>query len=452
MKLKGKKVLVTGLGISGIAAIKALDILGADIAVTDMKKEEELGEALKEIENIEVEKILGSNDVDLDSIDMILKSPGMPPNLNIFKEAREKGIEILTDIELAYRISDARFVCITGTNGKTTSTMLTGEVFSKAYEKVYVTGNVGVGILSKAKELLDDESIFIIEASSFQLEDTKEFSPAVSLITNITPDHLDWHGSYENYIAAKAKIFRNQTENEFTVFNHEDKVLRELSSEVKSELLYFSDTEKVKGVYVSDGKIIWNTGDSEETVMKTEEINIPGRHNLQNIIGVIAVSKAFGIDSETIREAVMNFSGVEHRLEFVEEIDGVKYYNDSKGTNVDSTIKAIEGLEKPINLIAGGKDKGGEFDELIEAFDGKIEEMILLGETAQKIEDTARKHGFTNIVRVKDMKEAVKEASEKAKPGYTVLLSPACASWDMYKSYEVRGEDFKNNVKSLKEN
>lgn len=452
MKLKGKKVLVTGLGISGIAAIKALDILGADIAVTDMKKEEELGEALKEIENIEVEKILGSNDVDLDSIDMILKSPGMPPNLNIFKEAREKGIEILTDIELAYRISDARFVCITGTNGKTTSTMLTGEVFSRAYEKVYVTGNVGVGILSKAKELLDDESIFIIEASSFQLEDTKEFSPAVSLITNITPDHLDWHGSYENYIAAKAKIFRNQTENEFTVFNHEDKVLRELSSEVKSELLYFSDTEKVKGVYVSDGKIIWNTGDSEETVMKTEEINIPGRHNLQNIIGVIAVSKAFGIDSETIREAVMNFSGVEHRLEFVEEIDGVKYYNDSKGTNVDSTIKAIEGLEKPINLIAGGKDKGGEFDELIEAFDGKIEEMILLGETAQKIEDTARKHGFTNIVRVKDMKEAVKEASEKAKPGYTVLLSPACASWDMYKSYEVRGEDFKNNVKSLKEN
>ncbi len=452
MKLKGKKVLVTGLGISGIAAIKALDILGADIAVTDMKKEEELGEALKEIENIEVEKILGSNDVDLDSIDMILKSPGMPPNLNIFKEAREKGIEILTDIELAYRISDARFVCITGTNGKTTSTMLTGEVFSRAYEKVYVTGNVGVGILSKAKELLDDESIFIIETSSFQLEDTKEFSPAVSLITNITPDHLDWHGSYENYIAAKAKIFRNQTENEFTVFNHEDKVLRELSSEVKSELLYFSDTEKVKGVYVSDGKIIWNTGDSEETVMKTEEINIPGRHNLQNIIGVIAVSKAFGIDSETIREAVMNFSGVEHRLEFVEEIDGVKYYNDSKGTNVDSTIKAIEGLEKPINLIAGGKDKGGEFDELIEAFDGKIEEMILLGETAQKIEDTARKHGFTNIVRVKDMKEAVKEASEKAKPGYTVLLSPACASWDMYKSYEVRGEDFKNNVKSLKEN
>lgn len=451
MDLKGKKVLVTGLGISGVATIKALNKLGAIIIVTDIKKEDELKSEIEKLKNIDFKGIFGDGEINLDDIDLIVKSPGMPLSLEIFKVAENKGIEIITDIELAFRISKAKFIAITGTNGKTTSTILMGEVFSNARDNVYITGNVGVGILSKIDELMNENSIFIIETSSFQLENTNNFKPFISLITNITPDHLDWHRNYDNYISAKAKIFQNQTKNDYTVLNNEDEVLRKLSHRVNSKLIFFSDIEEVEGVYLEKDQIIWNYKGLKETVMNKNDIKIPGRHNLQNIIGVIAVAKAFGIDNTTIRNTIKNFTGVEHRLEYVDNINGVKFYNDSKGTNVDSTIKAIEGLEGPINLIAGGKDKGGKFDKLINSFDNKIMNLIVLGETSDKIEKTAKKYGYNNIIKVKDMKEAVQEAYKNAKENYTVLLSPACASWDMYKSYEIRGKDFKENVEALKE-
>ncbi|MDO5708142.1 MAG: UDP-N-acetylmuramoyl-L-alanine--D-glutamate ligase [Andreesenia angusta] len=449
-KLKGKRVLVTGLGISGIAAVKALAKLGAEIVVTDMKTEDELKKEYEEIKGYLSDSFLGTNDIDLSNIDLILKSPGMPLDLEIFNKARDNGIEIISDIEFAYRISNSKFICITGTNGKTTSTILAGEVFKEAYDKVHIVGNVGVGILSKIEELKDEESIFIIEASSFQLESTKDFKPYISLITNITPDHLNWHGNYQNYIKSKSKIFKNQSKDDFTIINYDDEVLRGLETEIESKLLYFSHDKKVKGVYIDEKSIVYYDGNIIEEILKLEDIILPGKHNLENIMGVIAIAKAYGIESSKIRKVIENFKGVEHRLEFVDEIDQIKYYNDSKGTNIDSTIKAIEGLEGPINLIAGGKDKGGEFDELIKAFNGKIDSLILIGETAERIEKTAREYGFNKIFRVNNMKEAVLKAREKAKSGFTVLLSPACASWDMYDSYEIRGRDFKENVKSLK--
>ncbi len=443
-------MLVAGAGISGVAAVKALHKLDADIVLTDSKSEDELKTELNLLREYNIEYALGNSDVDLDNIDFILKSPGIPPTIDLFKKAEEKNIEIITDIELAYRISDAEFICLTGTNGKTTSTVLAGEIFKAYRDKVYVVGNVGVGILSKIDELLDEESVFIIEASSFQLDNSVEFKPHISLITNITPDHLDWHGNYENYINAKYKIFSNQKESDFAVLNYNDELLRKIDSEkISSEIIYFSSTEKLdSGVYLEDEKIV-STINGKHDVVDIKDIKLPGVHNLENIMGVVAIAEAYGIDGRTIKDTVENFGGVEHRLEFVTEIDGVRYYNDSKGTNVDSTVTAIRGLEGPINLIAGGKDKGGEFDELIDSFDGKVANLILLGETADKIEKTAKEKNFDNIVRVKNMSEAVNKAKELSDSGYTVLLSPACASWDMYKSYEIRGKDFKDNVKSL---
>lgn len=443
-------MLVAGAGISGVAAVKALHKLDADIVLTDSKSEDELKTELNLLREYNIEYALGNSDVDLDNIDFILKSPGIPPTIDLFKKAEEKNIDIITDIELAYRISDAEFICLTGTNGKTTSTVLAGEIFKAYRDKVYVVGNVGVGILSKIDELLDEESVFIIEASSFQLDNSVEFKPHISLITNITPDHLDWHGNYENYINAKYKIFSNQKESDFAVLNYNDELLRKIDSEkISSEIIYFSSTEKLdSGVYLEDEKIV-STINGKHDVVDIKDIKLPGVHNLENIMGVVAIAEAYGIDGRTIKDTVENFGGVEHRLEFVTEIDGVRYYNDSKGTNVDSTVTAIRGLEGPINLIAGGKDKGGEFDELIDSFDGKVANLILLGETADKIEKTAKEKNFDNIVRVKNMSEAVNKAKELSDSGYTVLLSPACASWDMYKSYEIRGKDFKDNVKSL---
>ena len=451
MNLEGKKVLVVGAGVSGISAVKALSKLKADIAISDSKNESELIDEIEILKNYKAELFFGGKNINLDDIDLILKSPGVPPNIAVLENAKRRNIEILTDIELAFRISNSRFICITGTNGKTTSTVLSGQLFKLAFNKVHIVGNVGVGILSKIDELLDEESIFIIEASSFQLENTEYFKPKVALITNVTPDHLDWHGNFENYYKAKFKIFSNQDKDDYTILNYDDELLRKIGREnKKSNTIFFSrKTALSEGIYVKDDEIISTIGGSH-SVMSISDIRLPGKHNLENIMGVIAIAEAMKIDSDTISKAIKDFNGVEHRLEYVDEFNGVKFYNDSKGTNVDSTVTAIRGLEGPINLIAGGKDKGGEFHDLIDSFDGKIDNLILIGETASKIEKTAEEKDFHNIYRVNNMKEAVKIAYDLSKSGHTVLLSPACASWDMYKSYEIRGKDFKDNVISLK--
>lgn len=452
MELKNKNILILGLGISGVSTVKALNRLGANVTISDSKGEEELKEYLKEINHLPINLHLGSNDVNLDDIDLIIKSPGIPLELPIFKKAKELNIEVITDIELAYRLMpDNNFLAITGTNGKTTTTTLTGEFFKEAGYNCHVAGNIGVGILWDVVTARKDD-IFVIETSSFQLESTKYFKPKVSAIINITPDHINWHKSYDNYISAKKKIFLNQDKNDYTILNYDDEILRAAKDEAKSNIIWFStDTILDKGVYVRGDYIVINDGENEVEVMPFKEIRIPGKHNLQNALVSISIGWAMGLDTKVMADVLRKFQGVEHRIEYVTTIDGISFYNDSKGTNPDASIKAVEALSGPIILIAGGMDKGTEFDDFIKSFGDKVKYLILLGETAEKIKRTAIKYGFSNIYIVENMKEAVNKSFSLSSKGDKIVLSPACASWDMYKNYEERGKDFKKAALSLKE-
>lgn len=451
MYLKNKKVLVFGLGISGLSTVKALHKLGAQIIVCDSKTKDELKDFFDKIKDIYVEKHLNTNELPLEDIDLIVKSPGIPPTAPILVNAQEKNIEVITDIELAYRISPTdNIIAITGTNGKTTTTTLVGEIFKKANCNTYVAGNIGVGILWDMVNANKDD-VFVIEASSFQLENTIYFKPKVSLVTNIAPDHLNWHGSLDNYILSKKKIFKNQDKYDYTVLNYEDKTLREIQNEVNSNIIWFSANQKLdNGVFIDGDYIVLKDGQNLSKILPYRQLKILGKHNLENSLGAIAISWAMGIELEIIAEVLREFPGVEHRIEYVKTIKGISFYNDSKGTNSDSTIKAIEALEAPIILIAGGYDKGAEFDELILSFNGKVKELILLGSTKEKIKETAINNGFNNVHLVENMKEAVKLAYNCGEEKDNILLSPACASWDMYNNFEERGQDFKDAVYGLK--
>jgi len=447
-----KNVLILGLGISGVSTVKALTKLGANVFIADLKTREELKDYIDEIDDLDLQLYLGTNNVPLDNIDLIVKSPGIPLNNPVIKKAKEKNIEVITDLELAYRIFPNRtYIAITGTNGKTTTTTLTGQLFKEAGFTTHVSGNIGVGILWDVINSGEGD-VFVIETSSFQLENTKEFKPKVSVIINITPDHLDWHGSYENYIEAKKKIFKNQTKEEYTVLNYDDLTLRKLENEVKSNLVWFSaDSVLSKGVYIEDDHIVINNGKNPMKVMPIDEIQILGRHNLENVLASICVGWIMGLDIETMRKAIKEFKGVEHRIEYVTTIDGISFYNDSKGTNPDASIKAINAVKPPIILIAGGKDKGIPFDEWVQSFNGRVKHVVLLGEAKDKIKNVLLKYGFNDMYLVNNMKEAVHKSFELAQNGDSVLLSPACTSWDMYKNFEERGKDFKEAVFHLKE-
>ncbi len=452
MNLKNKNILILGLGITGVSTVKTLNKLGANIVISDLKDRNQLDEFISQIENIDVKLYLGTNDVALDNIDLIIKSPGIPLTNEVINQANKKGIEVITDLELAYRISpSSNFIAITGTNGKTTTTTLTGEIFKKAGFTTHVAGNIGVGILWDIINS-NSEDIFVIEASSFQLESTKTFKPNISLILNITPDHLNWHNTMDKYIEAKKKIFKNQDRNQYTVLNYDDPLLRNMEKEIKSNLIWFSvDNKLSKGVYIEEGYIVINDGTKVQKILKAEEVKILGKHNLENALASIAIAWIMGIDINTMQEVLKIFPGVEHRIEYVDTIRGVQFFNDSKGTNSDASIKAVEAVKSPIILIAGGMDKGTEFDDFIQSFNNKVKALVLLGETKEKIKNTALKYGFKNLYIVEDMKTAVKKSYELAEKGDNILLSPACASWDMYSSFEERGNDFKQAVYCLKE-
>lgn len=451
--MKDKKALVIGMGRSGKAAVEALVAAGAIVAVQDSKQEDQLEkEFVDYLDANHVAKYLGMVPEDMSAFDVLVLSPGVPPQLDFIQAAREAGAEIIGELELAYRLGKGNYVAITGTNGKTTTTTLVGEIYKASGRKTHVVGNIGVAVISKAAEA-DEDSWLVTETSSFQLETIRDFRPVVSAILNLTPDHMDRHKTMENYGRAKAAIFMNQTEDEYCILNYDDKACFALaeSEGCKATVVPFSRMEELDfGAFVKDGAIVIKDKEGNVTeICGADELQIPGSHNLENALAAAAIAFFGGIEPSVIAQVLRTFAGVEHRIEACGEINGVRFVNDSKGTNPDAAIKAIEAMKENILLIAGGYDKGSTYDTFIGAFGNSVKKLILMGTTAPKIKAAAEAAGFTDIIMAEDMEDCVTKAYEAAVPGDVVLLSPACASWDMYKSFEQRGEHFKSCVQKL---
>ena len=450
MEIKNKKVLVVGLATSGIPTVNTLLQLGAKITINDIKQEDELKEVLEHMHIDQIQMILGHHPEKVDQYDFIVLSPGIPTDLPFLVEAKVQGIPVIGELELAYRLCAGRFVAITGTNGKTTTTALTGKIFQNAQRETYVVGNIGVAAVSKSLEA-SENAVMVTEISSFQLESIVDFRPYIAAILNITPDHLNRHKTMENYIEAKASVFRNQTAKDILVLNRDDEETYRLKEQVNCRTIFFSRKQALEeGAFVEGGSIVDCKDTKKEHICKIEDLKIVGAHNLENALAATAIAYWAGISSTIIAETLTKFMGVEHRTELVDEVSGVRFINDSKGTNPDASIKAVEAVKEPIILIAGGMDKGSSFESFVDAFQGKVKYMVLIGETANKIKETALQMGFDQCCIVKDMEEAVRTAYLVAEGGDTVLLSPACASWDMYQSFEHRGNHFKECVERLR--
>jgi UDP-N-acetylmuramoylalanine--D-glutamate ligase len=445
--MKDKKVIVIGAARSGISTMDVLKTLGAHVTLNDIKTEEQLGDLYEELSAKADVLILGSHPKDLGAYDLMVLSPGVPTDLPFILEAKDLGVEIIGELELAYRHCKGSFLGITGTNGKTTTTSLVGAIFAESGRDHAVVGNIGLPAISKALEASGD-TVMVTELSSFQLESIESFKPQVGAILNLTPDHLNRHKTMAAYVDAKCRIFENQTADDIMILNYDNEPTRELASRITSRVVFFSRKVQLdEGIFVENDQIVVVDGDKKVIVGPVADIFIPGPHNLENVLAAVGLTYFAGIDPSVIMQAVRDFKGVEHRVEFVDVVEGITFYNDSKGTNPDATIQAVRAMNKPTVLIAGGMDKGSDFNELMEAFGPEIKHMVLLGETKDIIEETANKHGFTAITKVGTMAEAVAKSFELAKEGYNVLLSPACASWDMYESYEIRGDEFKSLVR-----
>lgn len=450
MNVTEKKVLVFGSGISGIGAVKLLEKHGADVILYDGNAKLD-PEALRTKlgEGCKAEIILGELETSvLDCLDLAVLSPGVPTDLPVVCAMRERNIPIIGEVELAYQFGKGKVLAITGTNGKTTTTTLLGQIMRDYQDDVHVVGNIGNPYTIAADEMTE-QSVAVAEMSSFQLETIVTFRPDVSAILNYTPDHLNRHHTMEAYIEAKENIARNQTENDYCILNYEDEIMRKFSEKLKCQVLFFSSQHKLeKGIYLEDGKIIYKNPE-EVCVCDVNELQILGTHNYENVMAAVAMAAVYGVPMESIRKTICAFSGVEHRIEYVTEKQGVAYYNDSKGTNPDAAIKGIQAMNRRTVLIGGGYDKDSEYTEWIQAFDGKVKKLILIGATKEKIAADAEKCGFHDYVFAETFEEAVLLAAKLAEPGEAVLLSPACASWGMFPNYEVRGEKFKEIVNAL---
>ena len=449
--VKDKKILVVGMGRSGKAAIHELHQLGAEVYAQDASPMNKIDpKFVTFLEKEEIPYFFGEDPEHMDIFDLVVISPGVTPSLPFLEEARAAGIEVIGELELAYRLSQGKYVVITGTNGKTTTTTLVGEIFDKARLQNEVVGNIGVAVISKALTA-DEEEWLITETSSFQLETVKEFCPRISAILNLTPDHLNRHKTMEAYGQAKAAVFRNQTADDYLVINYDDKTCYALSETCKATIFPFSRKEELKmGAYVADGDIVIRDKEGlVRPICATSDLKIIGDHNVENALAAAAIAFCAGIETSVIADAIREFPGVEHRIEYCGLVDGVRFYNDSKGTNVDASIIALKALKENIILIAGGDGKAQDFTELAENLAGRVKALVLLGRDAKQIENCARKAGFTEIYNEKNMRECVVKSTELASEGDVVLLSPACASWDMYDNYEQRGDHFKACVEEL---
>lgn len=448
MLVTGKKVLVFGSGISGIGAVKLLEDHGAEVVLYDGN--ESLDQAsLREQLGEKTTIVLGEFPEHLlEELELVVLSPGVPTDLPVILAMKEHGIQVIGEVELAYAFGKGDVLAITGTNGKTTTTSLLGEIMKCHQEEVFVVGNIGNPYTVAASQMTE-RSVAVAEMSSFQLESIETFRPKVSAILNFTPDHLNRHHTMEAYVEAKKQIAKNQTAEDYCVLNYEDERTKAFGEEVKAQVLYFSSAHKLeRGIYLDDGKMIYKNPE-EVIVCHVDELQILGIHNYENVMAAVAMAAVYGVPMDTIRKAILAFKGVEHRIEYVTEKDGVVYYNDSKGTNPDAAIKGIQAMNRKMVLIGGGYDKNSEYTEWIQAFDGKVKQLILIGATREKIAQDAEKCGFHDYVFADTFEEAVLLAAKTAKSGEAVLLSPACASWGMFPNYEVRGEKFKEIVNSL---
>lgn len=450
MEVSGKHVLVFGCGISGIGAVKLLEKHGAEVVLYDGNEKLDKEEVRKKLpEGAKAEIVTGAfPDGLFEKTEIVVLSPGVPTDLPVVKAMKERGILVTGEVELAYEFGKGDVLAVTGTNGKTTTTTLLGEIMKAYQDEVFVVGNIG-NPYTVAADQMTDKSVAVAEMSSFQLETVAEFRPKVSAILNFTPDHLNRHHTMENYVNAKKNIAKNQTASDYCILNYEDERTREFGENIAAKVLYFSSRRKIEqGIYLEDDQIVWKYPD-ETVICSVDELKLLGLHNYENYMAAIAMAAVYGVPLSIIRKAVKDFQGVEHRIEYVTEKHGVAYYNDSKGTNPDAAIKGIQAMNRRTVLIGGGYDKDSDYTGWIKAFDGKVKKLILLGQTKEKIADAAESCGFHDYVLVDTFEEAVLLAARTAEAGEAVLLSPACASWGMFPNYEVRGRVFKEIVNSL---
>lgn len=463
MKLAEKKVLVVGCGKSGIGAAVFLMREGAcpvlfdeNEKLTEKEVREHLAEKIKElalegIDETETEVILGKlSEEKKNETRLLVLSPGVPADTPFVEAFRQRGIPVWGEIELAYQREKGKVIAITGTNGKTTTTTLLGEIMARHFETSFVMGNIGYPYTDIAEKTTEN-SVTVGEISSFQLETIESFHPKISAILNITPDHLNRHHTMENYIAAKNNITKNQNSDDYCVLNYENADTRRLGERCPAKVLYFSSAQELEeGAFLRGEEIYLARGGKVEALMNTHEMQLVGICNVENVMAAILAAEAMGIPRTEYLEVIRNFRAVEHRIEFVREVDGVTYYNDSKGTNPDAAIQAIYAMSRPTILIGGGYDKGSSYDEWIEAFAGKVKLLVLIGQTKEKIAACAKTHGFEDFVFAESFEEAFGICTEHAVSGDAVLLSPACASWGMFPNYEERGKLFKEMVYQIK--
>ena len=452
MQLSDKRILVVGMARSGIAVAELLRKKGAMPLLNDRKKEEAFGHDLDGLRSLGCEFRLGEDPVALLSeADGLVISPGVPITAPVVKAAQEKQIPMVGELELAYQNLAGDVLAISGTNGKTTTTTLLGKIFENAARTTHVAGNIGYP-LSYVAQVAQKQDVTVIEVSSFQLESIDTFHPHVAALLNITEDHLNRHGTMEEYIRLKGRMFENQTADDCAVLNMDDPTLVKMAETIKSQIAFFSRTQKVEnGAFVEDGKIVWQWNGARRIICDTDQILIPGPHNLENALAATAMACFVGVPAPVIRHTLMNFTGVEHRIEKVRVFKGVTYINDSKGTNVNSTIKAVQSMKAPTVILLGGYDKHTDFMPLCREIVASqwMSHVVVMGETSRQIREQLEEAGYASITRAYSMEDAVNKARELAVSGGNVLLSPACASFDMFRDYEQRGEVFKQIVNDL---
>ena len=443
-----EKYLIVGAGRSGICSAKMLLELKKEIVIYDANEELDKAAVCEKIGAENLQFILGDvTEKDFEGCDICVASPGVSLETPVMKAVEKAGIPVWSEIELAYRYDKGKVIGITGTNGKTTTTSLVYEIVKAYNEKTLLVGNIEIPYTGLALTS-EQEGATVAEISSFQLETMITFKPKVSAILNITPDHLDRHKTMENYGNIKKSIAKNQDENDFCVLNYEDDVLRSFGQTLKCKAVFFSSVRELSdGLYYKDGGIYIAEKGKSELYLNTADVNLVGLHNFENIMAAVGMTRSFGVPDEIIKEVTKKFVAVEHRIEYVTTINGVKYYNDSKGTNTDAAIKAIDAMPGKTVLIAGGYDKNGEYSEWVSRFPGKVRKLVLIGQTREKIAAACDEAGFKDYCFAEDLKQAVEICKQTAQEGDYCLLSPACASWGMFKNYQQRGDMFKEYVK-----